>query len=111
MFNISRRNSHSPPPTTAGRSKFSKNSIVPEYLLYAVSVVGGEARFTRSYRPSLTTMRDLKVKIPVLPDGTFDVEAQQQIAAAYVAARSNEKALKAVKQEFDEVFARYTALG
>lgn len=94
-----------------GTVQVLENSIVPEYLLYAVSVVGGEARFTRSYRPSLTTMRDLKVKIPVLPDGTFDVDAQQQIAAAYIAARSNEKALKAVKQEFDEVFARYAALG
>ena len=86
-------------------------SIVPEYLLYVVSMVGSEARFTRSYRPSLTNMRDLKVKIPVLPDGSFDVDAQQEIAAAYVAARSKEKALKAVKQELDEVFSRYAALG
>ena len=56
-------------------------------------------------------MRDLKVKIPVLYDSTFDVNAQQEIATSYVAAGSNENALKAVKQELDEVFSRYAALG
>ena len=94
-----------------GTIQILDDAIVPEYLLYAVSVVGGEARFTRSYRPSLTNMRDLKVKIPIRADGTFDVDAQREIATAYVEARSKEVGLKDVKIEFDEVFARYTKLG
>ena len=86
-------------------------SIVPEYLLYVVGIVGDEARFTRSYRPSLTNMRELKVKIPVRQDGTFDFEAQLEIATAYTTAKSKEKALLEIKQEFDEVFSRYIKAG
>ena len=86
-------------------------SIVPEYLLYVVSIVGEEARFTRSFRPSLANIRDLKVKVPVRQDGTFDVEAQREIATAFTIARTKEKALRDVKQEFDEVFSQYTKLG
>ena len=85
-------------------------AIVPEYMLYVVSIVGEEARFTRSYRPSLTNMRELKVKIPIRQDGAFDVDAQREIATAFTVARAKEKALKDIKQEFDEVFSRYTKL-
>ena len=81
--------------------------IIPEYLLYVVGIVAGESRFTRSFRPSLTNMRELKVRIPVRQDGTFDVEVQQDIATAYTIAHSKEKALLDIKQEFDDVFARY----
>ena len=82
-------------------------TIVPEYLLYAISANRDEARFTRSFRASLTNMRRFKVKIPVREDGTFDVEAQQDIAAAYTVAKSKEKTLMYVKQELDDVFPRY----
>ena len=81
--------------------------IVPEYLLYALAQVGNQARFTRSFRPSLVGMRELKVRIPVCEDGTFDQDAQQEIAAAFTAARSKEKALLEIKQEFDDAFGRY----
>ena len=85
-------------------------SIVPEYLLYSISMAGEEARFTRSYRASLTNIQELKVKIPVNEDGTFDVDTQQEIATAYTIAKDKERALRDIKQEFDEVFSRYTKL-
>ena len=86
-------------------------SIVPEYLLYAVNQAGEEARFTRSFRSSLASMRELKVRIPVLPDGTFNEIAQQEIATAYTIARSKERILLEMKQEFDDAFSRYVKLG
>ena len=82
-------------------------SIVPEYLLYAVNLAGEESRFTRSFRSSRTSMRDLRVRIPVRQDGTFDVEAQEEIASAYTIARSKKNTLLELKQEFDDAFSRY----
>ena len=73
-------------------------------------MAGEEARFTRSYRASLTNIQELKVKIPVNEDGTFDVDTQQEIATAYTIAKDKERALRDIKQEFDEVFSRYTKL-
>ena len=84
-------------------------SIVPEYLLYAVKLAGEVARFTRSFRSYLIGMRELKVRIPVRPNGTFDVEVQQDIAMAYTDARSKEKTLLEMKQEFD-AFSRHVNL-
>ena len=90
-----------------GTIQILDSAIIPEYLLYAISLNREEARFTRSFRASLTNMRELSVKIPVRQDGTFDVEAQQTIATAYTIAKSKEKALLEIKREFDEVFSRY----
>jgi hypothetical protein len=39
------------------------------------------------------------------------VEVQQDIATAYTIAHSKEKALLDIKQEFDDVFARYVKPG
>ena len=83
--------------------------INPEYLLYAVNVVGDDARFTRSFRSSLTSMRELTVRIPVKSDGQFDEVAQQDIATAFTFARSKEKVLLEMKQEFDDAFSRYVS--
>ena len=82
-------------------------SIVPEYLLYTVRLAGEDARFTRSFRSSLTGMRELRVRVPVRRDGTFDEAAQQEIAMAYTVARRKERTLLEMKQEFDDTFGRY----
>ena len=81
--------------------------IVPDFLLYAVNKAADEARFTRSFRPSLSSMRELNVRIPVRGDGSFDEETQQEIAMAYTVARSKERALRALKQEVDDAFPKY----
>ena len=86
-------------------------SINPEYLLYAVNVAGEEARFTRSFRSSLMSMRELTVRIPVQADGLFDEEVQQAIATAFTVARNKEKALLEMKHEFDDAFSQYIKLG
>ena len=90
-----------------GTIQIMEPSIVPEYLLYAISLNREEARFTRSFRASLTNMREFKVRIPVRQDETFDVEAQQDIAIAYTTGKSKKKALMDLKHEFDEVFSQY----
>ena len=94
-----------------GAIQILEPSIVPEYLLYAISLNREEARFTRSFRASLTNMREFKVKIPVRQDETFDVEAQLDIATTYTTAKAKERALVDIKQEFDAVFSRYIKPG
>lgn len=86
-------------------------TINPEYLLYAVNAAGEMTRFTRSFRSSLTSMRELTVKIPVKADGQFDEETQQEIATAFTVARSKERALLEMKLELDDAFGRYITLG
>lgn len=93
-----------------GTLQILEHSIVPEYLLYAMNLRKKDETFSRSFRASLTNMRDFRVWIPIRDEGLFDVEAQLRIAAAYSIAREKEKELKAIKQEYDEAFARYTSL-
>lgn len=93
-----------------GTLQILDNSIVPEYLLYAIYQRKKEESFSRSFRASLTNMRDFRVRIPIREDESFDIEAQLDIAAAYSVAREKEIELKAIKQAYDEAFSRYTSL-
>ena len=90
-----------------GTVQILDHSIVPEYLLFAIELRKEEESFSRSFRASLTNMRQFKVEIPILQDGTFDIDAQDNIATSYVIAQGKERALKDIKQEFDEAFGRY----
>ena len=54
--------------------------IVPAYLLYALNIRRIEESFDRSFRASLTNMRQFAVTIPTDENGNFDVEAQKLIA-------------------------------
>lgn len=82
-------------------------SIVPEYLLYALTFSRVEESFDRSFRASLANMRRFTIAIPVRKDGTFDVEAQKAIANKFTARLEKQENLKALKKELDELFARY----
>jgi type I restriction enzyme M protein len=58
-------------------------NIVPEYLLYALNLSRMEESFDRSFRASLTNMRQFVITIPVYKNGRFDVKAQKEIAAQF----------------------------
>jgi hypothetical protein len=49
------------------------------------------------------------IKIPVNADGTFDVQAQQQIADSFMGAGRKKDSLMEIKERLDGIFKRYIA--
>jgi type I restriction-modification system DNA methylase subunit len=84
-------------------------AINPEYLLYALQLNRIDESFDRSFRASLFNMRKFKVKIPINPDGSFDVQAQEHIATAFMGARHKKEGLVGVKNNFLAILDRYIA--
>ena len=94
-----------------GRIQILDRSVVPEYLLYALHIQKTEEGFDRSFRASLANMRRFMVRIPVGPDGRFDVELQKRLARRFAQKTERMGALGIVKQELDDAFRRYTGGG
>ena len=69
-----------------GRLEILSNDLDPNYCQAAI--VYGYARaygFDRGTRPSLRRMRKVTLRIPVLANGSFDVDAQRRLAEQYTA--------------------------
>jgi hypothetical protein len=84
-------------------------SILPEYLLYALQLQKTDENFDRSFRSSLSNMRQFEIKIPVNEDGTFDIKTQQEIASSFMGANEKKEFLLEIKAKFDGVFSRYVS--
>jgi type I restriction-modification system DNA methylase subunit len=82
-------------------------TIMPEYLLYALNLRRMEESFDRSFRASLTNMRQFTITIPVDRNGKFDVEAQTLIAAQFTGAREKKERLATIKEKLDSIFDGY----
>ena len=48
-------------------------------------------------------------RVPVHEDGSFDVEAQRELAARFATASEKKARLQAAKSQFDGVFSQYVA--
>jgi type I restriction enzyme M protein len=81
--------------------------IIPEYLLYALNLKREEESFDRTFRASLTNMSKLFVKIPIKPNGEFDVEIQQEIADRYMLVLQKKEKLEITKKQFDVLLKGY----
>jgi type I restriction enzyme M protein len=90
-----------------GAIQILDSSIVPEYLLYALTVRRMEETFDRSFRPSLANMRRFSVSIPIKSDGTFDIEAQKVVAARFTGLQEKRENLQSLKSALDAVFEGY----
>ena len=86
------------------------NTIVAEYLHYAIIRRKEEESFDRSFRASLANMKQFKVKIPVKDDGTFDIDTQQRIASAFVSTQQKKAELLSIKSSIDTLFRDYIDL-
>ena len=106
-FNLMPANSTFVTTDHCGAIEILDPSIVPEYLLYAMSLRRIEESFDRSFRPSLANMRLFTVAVPVLQDGRFDVDAQRTIADRFTGVREKREALEAIKTELDGMFEGY----
>ncbi len=90
-----------------GTIQILSDEIVPEYLLYALNVAKIEESFDRSFRASLFNMKRFTVKIPVLDDGSFDIETQKKMAAFFVQAIQKERKLEKLKANLDALLEQY----
>jgi type I restriction-modification system DNA methylase subunit len=85
-----------------------ESSILPEYVLYAMTHRRIEERFDRGYCASLTNMRKFSIKVPVRSGGTkFDIAAQEAVAVRFAGTQERRARLEEVKNRLDAIFGRY----
>jgi len=90
-----------------GAIEILDKAIVPEYLLYALTLRKEEESFDRSFRASLSNMRRFTVKIPVRADGTFEIKMQQEIAGRFTDAQEKKTKLNQIKMRLDDLYDHY----
>lgn len=90
-----------------GTIQILDQNIDPEYLLYAIEVQKTEESFDRSFRASLANMKRFSVRIPVLDDGTFDVESQKKAASFFVKVIEKREKLISIKSHLDQLLLHY----
>ena len=81
--------------------------LIPEYILYAIVSRRVEETFDRSFRPSLTNMKEFTISIPVDDCGEFDVVEQERIATCFTIAQQKRTEVENGKLELDEFVDRY----
>jgi type I restriction enzyme M protein len=106
-FNIIKENVEFATTDHCGRIRVLDQKIVPEYILYALHLRRIEESYDRSFRASLSNMREFKLKIPVEKDGSFDVTAQRRVAARFGKLQVKRSAIQKAKAAFDAVVRRY----
>ncbi len=98
------------PTDHCGVLRVIDDRILPKYLYHALRVTREDYRFDRTYRPNLKNIEDsVTVRIPVDETGSFDLEAQMQIADRYDQVQSLQRqlsvqleAITAMKYEFQD---------
>ncbi len=101
---------HHPFATTdhCGTLMILNSSILPEYVLYAMTRRRIEESFDRGFRASLTNMRKFSIKIPITNgDVKFDAAAQKAIAVRFAGTQERRSKLEEVKNRLDAIFGRY----
>lgn len=66
-----------------GTIRILSEHILPEYLMFVLKEKKHEYGFDRGLRASLKNMQKIFVEIPFLPNGDFDLVAQQEIVEKY----------------------------
>lgn len=90
-----------------GAIKVLNKTILPEYILYALHLRRIDENYERSFRASLSNMREFTLKIPVDKRGKFDVIAQRKAASRFTAFQTKRAALVKAKADFDTFVRRY----
>ena len=90
-----------------GTLQVADSGILLEYVLYALTFRRSEESFDRAFRAALDNMGRVDLEIPILADGTFDVETQRAVAARFTTAKEKRSRLADAKAALDAVFGRY----
>ncbi len=106
-FNLIPKNRPFATTDHCGAVQILDSSIVPEFLLCALTRRRNEETFDRSFRASLTNMSSFAVKVPVTKTGAFDVRAQKTIATRFATELEKRAVLESAKTDLDTVFQQY----
>ena len=71
------------PTDHCGVLRIRNNSIDPEYLWHTLRATRERYGFDRTYRANLQNIAQVVVPIPVLDDGSIDVDRQKEMASTY----------------------------
>ncbi len=63
-----------------GAIRILDGGVLPEYLLFALKLMKRDLDFGWGFRASMANMRKVAVDIPSLPDGSFDLDKQRELA-------------------------------
>jgi len=83
------------------------DSLVPEYILYALTHKRNEESFDRGFRASISNMKKFAIKVPISEDGKFDMKIQKEIAGRFTTEIEKRKTLEEAKGALDEILERY----
>jgi restriction endonuclease S subunit len=82
-FNVKKKDELFCPTDHCGVIEIKDINILPEYLVNALYSVRSEYGFDRSLRASLKNIAKVRIKIPVMENGSFDIEKQKKISNIY----------------------------
>jgi len=102
-FNMTVRNAGDVFGTTdhAGRLEILDSNLDPAYCQAAIVYGYGRTYgFDRVMRPSITRMKKVTLRVPVKADGTFDLEAQCDLAKEFVAIQ---EAVRAASESLETI--------
>lgn len=87
-----------------GMIKILNDKIIPEYILYALSLKrqSQSLGFDRSLRASINRMEEVSIEIPTLENGEFDLDKQKSIAQKSKKLEDIKNKLKEIKEYFNE---------
>lgn len=97
-FNVLNKNFPFATTDHCGTIQILNKEINPYYLLYQLRQTKSNYEFDRTYRASLTNMKDFIVKIPINNKGNFDIKAQEKISEIF---RKTEETKKIIEEQMN----------
>ena len=92
------------PGDHCGVLRVISDQLLPKYIYHVLRTTKDNFNFDRTYRASLQNVDDtVKVKVPIGPDGNFDLDAQTRIADRY-------DQVQAVQQQLLERLQSFTGM-
>lgn len=91
-----------------GAIRILSKDISAEYLLYALRQRAVEESFDRSFRASLTNMRQFEIAIPI-KGGRFDLAEQKRLAKQFKAVDDSLAKLRLIKANLDGMFSSFAS--
>ncbi len=82
-FNLIEKNQIFRTTDHCGTIKVLKKDILPAYVIVELNRIKSQYGFDRELRASLKNMKNIEINIPILENGDFDIELQEEIVRQY----------------------------
>jgi len=95
-----------------GYIRIKNENILPEYVTYQLNRIKAEHSFDRSWRPSLTNMKKVSIKIPIMPTNhtiktcesyQFNLEEQERITKKFKLVQKVKTKLQLLEEEIQQL--------